>query len=188
MSKPAIVPDLSVSGIAVDPKTLERVIPESRRPDGSVRKQLKVRPGFTPQEDVSRFRGSRQQQQDRNALPKGHILGWVAPSSDKKGGTAGKAAGSAAAVDTAGLSKSAAKNAKRKAKKQVEKEKVIQANWEDSDEEKAVKANGAETQGLAEKVSDLPESRANTTDGKSKDQSKAVDELAEELEGKLDVR
>lgn len=35
MSKPAIIPDTSVAGIAVDPRTLERVIPESRRPDGS---------------------------------------------------------------------------------------------------------------------------------------------------------
>ncbi len=35
MSKPAIVPDQSASGIAVDPRTLERVIPESRRPDGT---------------------------------------------------------------------------------------------------------------------------------------------------------
>ena len=35
MSKPDIVPKTSAAGIAVDPKTLERVIPESKRPDGS---------------------------------------------------------------------------------------------------------------------------------------------------------
>lgn len=35
MSKPAINPETTVAGIAVDPRTLERVIPESRRPDGS---------------------------------------------------------------------------------------------------------------------------------------------------------
>lgn len=35
MSKPAIVPETTVAGISVDPRTLERVIPESRRPDGS---------------------------------------------------------------------------------------------------------------------------------------------------------
>ncbi|KAM5532440.1 hypothetical protein V8D89_013934, partial [Ganoderma adspersum] len=85
MSKPAIVPETTASGIALDPRTLERVIPESRRPDGSyvlwlyvarmlsdnaplcfavpqhdaptlVRKQIKIRPGYTPQEDVRRFR------------------------------------------------------------------------------------------------------------------------------------
>lgn len=35
MSKPDIIPDTTISGIAVDPRTLERVVPESRRPDGS---------------------------------------------------------------------------------------------------------------------------------------------------------
>jgi partner of Y14 and mago protein len=35
MSLPPINPDKTLSGIAVDPKTLDRVIPESRRPDGS---------------------------------------------------------------------------------------------------------------------------------------------------------
>ena len=35
MSKPAIVPETTASGIAVDPRTLERIIPESRRPDGT---------------------------------------------------------------------------------------------------------------------------------------------------------
>lgn len=35
MSKPDIIPDTSLSGIAVDPRTLERVIPESKRPDGT---------------------------------------------------------------------------------------------------------------------------------------------------------
>jgi hypothetical protein len=35
MSKPDIVPKTTASGIAVDPRTLERVIPESRRSDGT---------------------------------------------------------------------------------------------------------------------------------------------------------
>ncbi|KZT24466.1 hypothetical protein NEOLEDRAFT_1048033, partial [Neolentinus lepideus HHB14362 ss-1] len=77
---PPVNPDKSLAGIAVDPKTLERVIPESRRPDGSLRKEIKIRPGFTPQEDVKRFRGTKQAQMDTNQLPKGHIPGWVAPS------------------------------------------------------------------------------------------------------------
>ncbi|KAF9006449.1 hypothetical protein BDQ17DRAFT_1171441, partial [Cyathus striatus] len=81
MSKPPINPDKSVAGIALDPQTLERVIPESRRPDGSVRKQIKIRPGFTPQEDVKRFRGTKQAQMDATTLPKGHIIGWAPPSS-----------------------------------------------------------------------------------------------------------
>lgn len=35
MSKPDIVPKTTVSGISVDPRTLERVIPQSRRQDGT---------------------------------------------------------------------------------------------------------------------------------------------------------
>ncbi|KAF8312829.1 hypothetical protein DL93DRAFT_2059600, partial [Clavulina sp. PMI_390] len=73
---PPIVPERTTAGIAVDPTTLERVVPESKRADGSVRKEIKIRPGFTPQEDVGRFKTSRQQQREATALPKGHILGW----------------------------------------------------------------------------------------------------------------
>ncbi|TDL29340.1 hypothetical protein BD410DRAFT_779730 [Rickenella mellea] len=137
MSKPPVYPEQSVSGIAIDPRTLERVIPESKRPDGSVRKPLKVRPGFTPQEDISRFRGRRQQQMDSNTLPKGHILGWIPPT-DGKAKVAAKPSqnvSSSAAAAEKPLTKAAAKNAKRKAKRQAEKEEVVKDNWEDDDEE-----------------------------------------------------
>ncbi|KAJ7904444.1 hypothetical protein B0H14DRAFT_2328394, partial [Mycena olivaceomarginata] len=105
-------------GIALDPHTLERVIPESKRPDGTVRKQIKIRPGFTPQEDVRRFRGTKQAQQDANALPKGHIIGWAPPPTSQASGSAAKP-----------MSKSAKKNAKRREKKEV-----VAENWEDDDE------------------------------------------------------
>ncbi|EEB93431.1 hypothetical protein MPER_07908 [Moniliophthora perniciosa FA553] len=62
MSRPPINPDKTAAGIIVDPQTLDRVVPESKRPDGSVRKEIRIRPGFTPQEDVKRFRGTRQTQ------------------------------------------------------------------------------------------------------------------------------
>ena len=35
MSRPPVFPEQSASGIAVDPRTLDRVVPESRRADGS---------------------------------------------------------------------------------------------------------------------------------------------------------
>lgn len=35
MSRPPINPDQTAAGIALDPQTLDRVIPESRRPDGT---------------------------------------------------------------------------------------------------------------------------------------------------------
>ncbi|EIW67441.1 hypothetical protein TREMEDRAFT_74585 [Tremella mesenterica DSM 1558] len=53
-------PDKTAAGIVIDPATLDRVVPSSKRKDGTVRKELKIRPGFTPQEDVGRFRSSRQ--------------------------------------------------------------------------------------------------------------------------------
>ncbi|KAF8558903.1 hypothetical protein OG21DRAFT_1432675 [Imleria badia] len=126
MSKPPLFPQQSAAGIAVDPRTLERVIPESKRPDGSMRKQLKIRPGFTPQEDVSRFRGSRQQAMDSTALPKGHILGWVAPSSE----TQQKAKG----ASTPPPNKNAKKRANQRAKKTAEKSEGVKDNWEDEED------------------------------------------------------
>ncbi|GAO49696.1 hypothetical protein SAICODRAFT_10300 [Saitoella complicata NRRL Y-17804] len=34
-------------------------VPESVRPDGSVRKEIRIRPGYTPPEDVTRYRNAR---------------------------------------------------------------------------------------------------------------------------------
>ncbi|KAG6918942.1 hypothetical protein DXG01_010597 [Tephrocybe rancida] len=121
MSRPPVNPDKSVAGIALDPQTLERVIPESKRPDGTVRKQIKIRPGFTPQEDVRKFRGTRQAQMDATALPKGHIIGWAPPPQ------------AAAASDAKPLSKAAKKNAKRREKKQETKKDEVPDNWDDDD-------------------------------------------------------
>jgi len=127
MSRPPLFPDKTASGIAVDPRTLDRVVPESRRPDGTVRKELKIRPGFTPQEDVSRFRGSRQAQADRSALPKGHILGWVAPSSTSQ---------PAKANPSPAPNKNAKKRARqRSAKKVTKEEEEVKDHWDDEDED-----------------------------------------------------
>ena len=35
MSKPPLFPQQTTSGIAIDPRSLDRVVPESRRADGS---------------------------------------------------------------------------------------------------------------------------------------------------------
>ena len=149
MSKPALYPETTPSGIAVDPSTLERVIPQSKRPDGTyvplyssftrrdllifktalfcrTRKEIKIKPGFTPQEDITRFRGTKQQEMDTRALPKGHIIGWVAPSSATNN-TAGKSSGT--------MSKSQKKNEKRKEKKKADIAKKIKENWEDDDDD-----------------------------------------------------
>jgi partner of Y14 and mago len=137
MSRPPIDPDKTAAGIIVDPQSLDRVVPESRRADGSyvyrvhfptclliiltsVRKEIKIRPGFTPQEDVKRFRGTRQAQMDASALPKGHIVGWAPPTPKDEANKP--------------MSKSAKKNAKRREKRDEKKATVIKDSWEDDDE------------------------------------------------------
>ncbi|KAH7930121.1 hypothetical protein BV22DRAFT_1028854 [Leucogyrophana mollusca] len=176
MSRPPVFPEQTASGIAVDPRTLERVIPESKRADGSVRKQLKVRPGFTPQEDVSRFRGTRQTQMDARALPKGHILGWVAPS--------------AATQSKPGApppNKNAKKRQNQRAKKAAQKEEV-RDNWEDDDEDgEGVAGKGAEDKG--EKSDGKPNGAVapNTSTNTQKSEQEDSDALASKFE-KLDVK
>ncbi|CBQ69752.1 conserved hypothetical protein [Sporisorium reilianum SRZ2] len=52
-------PRATAAGIVERADTQQRVIPESRRADGSIRRERKVRPGFTPVEDVVRYRSAR---------------------------------------------------------------------------------------------------------------------------------
>jgi len=130
MSKPPLFPEKSASGIAVDPRTLDRVVPESRRSDGSVRKERKIRPGFTPQEDVVRFRSIRQQAIDARTLPKGHVPGWSPP-------------GAPAPENKDPQSKSAKKNEKRREKRKEKRQEVVQENW-DSEADEDVTADTAQ--------------------------------------------
>jgi partner of Y14 and mago len=50
----------------------ERYIPGSRRPDGTLRKERKVRPGFTPAEDVVRYSNSRIEASKPSQYPPGY--------------------------------------------------------------------------------------------------------------------
>ncbi|KAI8584315.1 hypothetical protein K450DRAFT_296454 [Umbelopsis ramanniana AG] len=60
----------NVSGIVGDGD--ERYIPGSRRPDGTLRKERKVRPGFTPAEDVVRYSNSRIEASKPSQYPPGY--------------------------------------------------------------------------------------------------------------------
>ncbi|PWN28767.1 hypothetical protein BDZ90DRAFT_258848 [Jaminaea rosea] len=78
-SSPAPKSSFTASGIVSDPSGGPgRVIPESRRADGSIRKERRVKPGFTPNEDVARFRPSRLQKRDEEEERKG-TAGRVVP-------------------------------------------------------------------------------------------------------------
>ncbi|KAH9943053.1 uncharacterized protein BXZ73DRAFT_87486 [Epithele typhae] len=179
MSKPAIIPETTTAGIAVDPRTLERVIPESRRLDGTVRKQIKIRPGFTPQEDVRRFRGTRQAQADATTLPKGHIIGWTPPSA--------AASTPGAGASKAGLSKAQKKNEKRKEKRKEKRDEKVKDNWDDDDDD------DDEGEGEAEAASSTatpPREGAHTAEKPNwavAQKADAADAVADKL-GKLEVR
>ena len=79
---------------------------------------------------MSRFRGTKQQDADRRALPKGHILGWVPPSSATKPVTPGSGGSNSGGA----LSKTAKKNAKRKEKKAADIDAKIKDSWDDDDD------------------------------------------------------
>ncbi|KAF8165412.1 hypothetical protein B0H34DRAFT_237665 [Crassisporium funariophilum] len=177
MSRPPINPDKTAAGIALDPQTLERVIPESKRPDGTVRKQIKIRPGFTPQEDVRRFRGTKQAQMDANTMPKGHIIGWAPPpTSTAASGSAGSKA----------LSKSAKKNAKRKEKRDKEKDDVPE-DWDNDDDETSNKTT-LSTPSSKEKDSKTTPSPPSDKPVPAPEKSKegAVTDAADALSSKLE--
>ncbi|UZJ51501.1 hypothetical protein CBS101457_000821 [Exobasidium rhododendri] len=73
---------MSLAGIIDDPETRTRIIPESRRADGSIRKERKVKPGFTPAEDIGKFRPSRVIRAEEEARQQGRakIPGYESPS------------------------------------------------------------------------------------------------------------
>ncbi|KAG2182243.1 hypothetical protein INT43_007170 [Umbelopsis isabellina] len=50
----------------------DRYIPGSRRPDGTYRKERKVRPGFTPAEDVVRYTNARMEASKPSTYPPGY--------------------------------------------------------------------------------------------------------------------
>ncbi|KAK2800942.1 hypothetical protein FQN50_007917 [Emmonsiellopsis sp. PD_5] len=56
MSKPTNPPPHTASGITTNALTGERHIPASLRPDGSQRREIRVRPGYRPPEDIQVYK------------------------------------------------------------------------------------------------------------------------------------
>ncbi|KAH7100644.1 hypothetical protein BKA62DRAFT_706067 [Auriculariales sp. MPI-PUGE-AT-0066] len=143
---PPLFPDTTNAGIVVHPRTLERVIPQpseqtdracanplvavvrAKHSQCSVRKEIRIRPGFTPVEDVAVFRSQRQQQAAGGAQSKGQVPGWTPPTDFPKLTPKAAAAKPGAGSSTEPTTKAASKNAKR-AEKRKEKRIVDQAEF-----------------------------------------------------------
>ncbi|KAI8814849.1 hypothetical protein BJ742DRAFT_192111 [Cladochytrium replicatum] len=79
----------------------ERIVASSLRPDGTVRKERKVRAGYMPEEDAVRFTSSRVQ---GKKLPEGYVVGIGVVNAPQS--------------NDAPMSKNAKKNARRRKKKE----------------------------------------------------------------------
>lgn len=114
------------SGIVTDENSGERHIPESLRADGSVRKAIKVRPGYRPPEDVELYK-NRTAETFRNRYKSGVIGADTADETPAANSTASSAA--------------ANKNAKRREARK--KAKAAEAGQPDGDENEKPKPTSA---------------------------------------------
>lgn len=102
----------SNSGIVTD-ESGDRHIPESVRADGSVRKAIKIRPGYKPAEDVAVYK-NRTAETFRNRYKDG-VLGAEAADSSNDSNTNG-AAGSSSSTSAAANKNAKRREARKKAK------------------------------------------------------------------------
>ncbi|KAG8945737.1 hypothetical protein FRC04_000596 [Tulasnella sp. 424] len=170
MTLPPIDPETTTSGISVDPVTLDRVVAATRRPDGSLRKEIKIRPGFTPQEDVGRFRTQRQQVADARKAGPRVVPGWAPPAQPAKKPPKPKSETGTTSKSGPGAQK---KTDKAKAK---EKEKApVKDSWEDDDDDDKEKLKKSDT------ASSKPDQDSAEADPTGQKDSDAVDLLAKEI-------
>lgn len=122
------------SGIVTDESSGERHIPESLRADGSVRKAIKVRPGYRPPEDVELYK-NRTAETFRNRY-KGGVIGADTADED----TTPTSATSSAAAN---------KNAKRREarKKAKAAEASVQQNGDQNDDSAQILTSTSTSQG-----------------------------------------
>ncbi|KAH9462825.1 hypothetical protein Pst134EA_014915 [Puccinia striiformis f. sp. tritici] len=153
-SRPPLLSELtpSTSGIVSDPNTGDRKVAPSKRPDGTLRKEIKIRPGFTPQEDVSKFRSARQSEFESKKLPKGSVVGLTRPQ--------------VAVAQSAlrGMSDAQKKNAKRKEKRKTE---LVKPGVEDTPDQWDCSSTGSNpqdhpTSGSVNQVKSTPDPLANS--------------------------
>ncbi|CAG7947571.1 unnamed protein product [Penicillium olsonii] len=103
------------SGITTDAKTGERYIPASTRADGSKRKEIRVRPGYKPPEDIELYKNRAAAAWKTRA--RGGVPGAETVSSEEDKDKAAKITAPVAAPTTAASNKNAKRReAKRNAK------------------------------------------------------------------------
>lgn len=111
---------VSKSGITVDAVTGERYVPSSVRADGSRRREIRVRPGYKPPEDVELYKNrAAAAWKSRNqaaAAAAGGVPGAEGLKSDNEGSSAASATAGVATTTASTTATSAAsnKNAKRR--------------------------------------------------------------------------
>jgi partner of Y14 and mago protein len=115
---------VSKAGITTDASTGERYIPSSVRADGSKRKEIRVRPGYKPPEDVELYK-NRAAAAWKNRGARGGVPGAEAPSSEDEK--------NAAPSTTASNKNAKRREAKRKAKEAGDTDGTIEKKGSDSD-------------------------------------------------------
>ncbi|WWC63155.1 uncharacterized protein I303_105755 [Kwoniella dejecticola CBS 10117] len=170
MSLPSLNPEKTASGIIVDPRTLERVIPQSRRKDGTVRKEQKVRPGFTPQEDVGRFRSTRQTQEDARSSSRPIIPGSNKIGAQPKVSTENV---NVFASDPKEKTKAQIKNEKRREKRREK----VSMSWDDED------GNEDQDGDLGEDFKEVDKAAKQQNQGKDNDNGKGAEQSFPPFEG-----
>jgi partner of Y14 and mago protein len=115
---------VSKAGITTDASTGERYIPSSVRADGSKRKEIRVRPGYKPPEDVELYK-NRAAAAWKNRGARGGVPGAEAPSSEDDK--------NAAPSTTASNKNAKRREAKRKAKEAGGTDGTIEKKGSDSD-------------------------------------------------------
>ncbi|CAH7684084.1 hypothetical protein BY996DRAFT_7132635 [Phakopsora pachyrhizi] len=162
-SRPPLLSELkpTTSGIIRDPQTGDRKVAPSKRPDGTLRKEIKIRPGFTPSEDVSKFKSARQHDFESGKPPKGSVIGLIRSSETN------------AQAVLKGMSEAQRKNLKRKEKRkanaqtQKDEEEDPPEDWDRSSSCSSSKAKQQQEKALIKATPD-PTSTITTTKSASK--------------------
>lgn len=117
-----MAPSVAASGITTDNSTGERHIPSSTRADGSQRREIRVRPGYRPPEDVELYKNRAAAAfRNRGVTSGGGVPGAEGLKSDESSATAEAAAAGAASN----------KNAKKREAKRRAKEGAAAASSEE---------------------------------------------------------